>query len=153
MEYRATNAVEWLPGTWHVLATNFPMWLKGDKLQPTFTYTPLADGRLLDEVRYRRKDDGAVEKITGYDQFDDDKQMFVWRGKGLLFIARSEWQVLNVRDDGNAAIIVFNRTLFTAAGMDVISRLPNDEAAIRQYTADVLAASAVQPNPPLEWLY
>ncbi len=153
MQYRTTNAVEWLPGTWHVLATNFPMWLKGDKLQPTFTYTTLADGRLLDEVRYRRKDDGAVETITGYDQFDDDKQMFVWRGKGLLFIARSEWQVLNVRGDGNAAVIVFNRTLFTAAGMDVISRLPDDTEAIRQYTADVLAASAVQPTPPLEWLY
>lgn len=152
MQYMATNAVEWLPGRWHVLATNFPMWLKGDKLRPTFTYTVMEDGRLLDEVQYHRKDDDAVETITGYDQFDHEIGEFVWRGKGLLFIARSQWRVLDVRSDGEAAIIEFNKTLFTAAGMDVISRSPDDVAGVNQYTAEVFVNSELQPNPPLKWL-
>ena len=152
MPYTPMNAVDWLPGTWAVQASNFPLWLKGDKLAPTFTYTALDDGRLLDEVRYQRQADGRTEMITGYDRFDTATGRFLWRGKGLLFIARSEWRVLVADGDGQAAIILFSKTLFTAAGLDVISRSPDYDPAIVRYTTNALAEQGVQPLPPLKWL-
>ncbi|MCC6897030.1 MAG: hypothetical protein IT321_29695 [Anaerolineae bacterium] len=152
MQYTPMNAADWLPGTWTVQATNFPLWLKGDKLAPTFTYTALDDGRLLDEVRYQRQADGSTQTITGYDRFDTATGRFIWRGKGLLFIARSEWRVLTAADDGQTAIILFSKTLFTAAGLDVIARSSDYDPAIVSYTTAALAEQGLKPSPPLKWL-
>lgn len=153
MQYTATNAVDWLAGKWTVQATNFPMWLKGDKLRPTFTYTPLEDGRLLDEVQYQRKADNRLETITGYDQYDSETGGFVWRGKGLLTVARSKWRVLDVAETGFMAVIEFDKTLFTAAGMDVITRSSEFNPTMLQYAEAALSALGIQADPPLKWLY
>ncbi len=152
MQYTATNAVDWLSGKWTVQATNFPMWLKGDKLRPTFMYTPLEDGRLLDEVQYQRKSNGDVETITGYDQYDSQTGGFVWRGKGLLIIARSKWRVLDVAIDGQMAVIEFSKTLFTAAGIDVITRLSDFDHTMQKYAVDTMSRIGIQAEPPLKWL-
>jgi hypothetical protein len=146
------NAVTWLPGRWYIVATNFPMWLKGDRLHPTFNYTLLDEGRLLDEVRYQRARDGKPGSITGYDTVQGDGSAFVWRGKGLLFIARSYWRVENVAADGTFALIRFEKTLFTPAGVDVITRSASVDAALRS-DIDAALAQHMQPNDAaLTWL-
>lgn len=114
-----------LLGTWFICSTNFPMWLKGNKTNPTFTYTATtknsADSVLLDEVKYVKK--GETKTITGYDYPDpNDSSAFVWRGKGLLRLAKSKWKVALKDPDGQWAVIWFSKTLFTPEGVDIISR-------------------------------
>lgn len=114
-----------LVGTWFICSTNFPMWLKGDKLDPTFTYS-VADKKvsvpiLLDEVKYWKK--GKQKTLTGYDYQDQNNPLaFEWRGKGLLSLVRSHWRVALLDREGQWAVIWFSRTLFTPEGVDVISR-------------------------------
>lgn len=146
------NALDLLPGTWHLQATSFPMWLKGDKLDPTFTYTPAGEGRLLDEVRYRHADSGKPGAIVGYDRVQGDGSRFVWRGKGLLFIARSQWSVVHVAPSGDFAIIRFEKTLFTPSGVDVITRSPTVDAVLRAELDAALTQYLHPDDESLTWL-
>jgi hypothetical protein len=116
-----------LIGTWFIISTNFPMWTKGDKLSPSFTYT-LTERKgeqvLFDEVKYLK--DGRTKMIFGYDRPVKDKpNAFQWRGKGLLFIAKSNWEVRLMDEKEGWAVIWFSKTLFTAEGADIISRNKN----------------------------
>lgn len=146
------NALTWLPGRWYVVATNFPMWLKGDRLHPTFNYTPLDDERLLDEVRYQRARDGKPGIISGYDTVHGDGSAFTWRGKGLLFIARSQWRVEHVAADGAFALIRFEQTLFTPSGFDVITRSATVDAALRAAIDGALQRHIQPDDATLTWL-
>jgi len=117
-----------LVGTWFICSTNFPMWLKGDKLDPTFTYSTTTKSAsvpvLLDEVNYRKK--GELKTLTGYDyQEKDNPSAFVWRGKGLLSLVRSHWRVALLDTNGQWAVIWFSKTFFTPEGVDIISRQSN----------------------------
>ena len=117
------NLLTLLVGTWFIHSTNFPMWLKGDKLTPTFTYSAVAgkEGVLLDEVNYLKN--GKKKAIVGYDtQGANDKAIFVWRGKGLLHLLKSQWKVALWDESGQWAVIWFSKTLFTPEGVDIISR-------------------------------
>jgi len=100
------------------------MWLKGDKTHPTFTYTLMEKGGeigLLDEVTYLKK--GKKKQIIGFDRPVDESHMkFIWRGKGLLSLLTSRWEILFFNPDEEWAIIHFEKTLFTPEGYDVISR-------------------------------
>jgi len=120
-----------LLGTWFIIGSNFPMWLKGDKTSPTFTYTLMQKHRqevLLDEVKYQKK--GRTKTITGFDHPQgDNPKAFVWRGKGLLAIAKSKWEVKLIDPKGEWAVIHFSKTLFTPEGIDIISRKPKLDAA------------------------
>ncbi|CCG99638.1 hypothetical protein FAES_1628 [Fibrella aestuarina BUZ 2] len=114
-----------LVGTWFICGTNFPMWLRGDKTEPTFTYslTTKRNGTtvLLDEVRYVKN--GRSHTITGFDYPDPrDSAAFIWRGKGLLSVLRSHWRVALQDPNGQWAVIWFSKTLFTPEGVDIISR-------------------------------
>ena len=121
--------IQFLIGTWFICSTNFPMWTKGDKLNPTFNYTleeRKGETVLFDEVKYTQK--GKQKSIKGYDHHDkNDPAKFIWRGKGLLFIAKSKWQVVLKDPKGNWAVIHFSKTLFTPEGVDVICRKPQLE--------------------------
>lgn len=114
-----------LAGTWLIHSTNFPMWLKGDKTNPTFNYTVTTDKDgaeiLLDEVKYQK--DGKTKTITGYDYPDEaDAMAFVWRGKGVLGLVKSHWRIALLDTEKQWAVVVFESTLFTPSGMDVIGR-------------------------------
>jgi len=120
------NLLTLLVGTWFIHSTNFPMWLKGDKVNPTFNYSPVAkkEGVLLDEVNYLKN--GKQKSIVGYDTQDSkDTTTFVWRGKGLLYLLKSKWKVALLDDSGQWAVIWFSKTLFTPEGVDIISRTPS----------------------------
>lgn len=113
-----------LAGTWFIISTNFPMWLDGKKTNPSFTYTiSEKNGKtgLIDEVRYEKN--GKTKTIKGFDTPDEaNEQAFTWRGKGLMAIAKSEWEVRMIDTTAGWAVIWFSKTLFTPEGVDIISR-------------------------------
>lgn len=122
------SPAESLPGTWSIGATNFPMWLTGDRLSPTITYrvrreVPL---ELNDRVSYFTA--GGIEKnIDGVDRLRGHD--FIWRGKGLLALFASRWRVIGAAGDGAFVVIRFSKSLATPAGVDILVRdgLPPDE--------------------------
>lgn len=140
------NLIQTLIGTWFICSTNFPMWLKGDKTNPTFTYAAAGRKRdtkvLLDEVRYVKK--GKTKTLTGFDYQDKiESTTFVWRGKGLLSLVRSKWKVVLQDPDGQWAVIWFSKTLFTPEGVDIISRTPHLSATSLNQIKSLMAGHAL----------
>ncbi|MCD8030911.1 MAG: hypothetical protein LUF85_08870 [Bacteroides sp.] len=107
-----------LTGKWYVLYSNFPMWLKGNKKNPSFHYGVPANGSFSDTVEYVQN--GRIKKMEGTDTIQDNK--FIWRGKGLLKFVKSQWEIMDYSQKDGIAIIHFDKTLFTPQGYDVISR-------------------------------
>jgi hypothetical protein len=109
-----------LEGQWFIQFSNFPMWLKGNKTSPRFNYTLQGD-RLFDKVEYFKK--GKDKSIKGFDYpLDECNRHFEWRGKGLLCLLKSRWQIIEIDQETNWALIYFEKTLFTPEGFDVISK-------------------------------
>lgn len=111
-----------LEGTWYVHMSNFKMWLKGNKHNPAFTYT-LAEKKgkrgLTDVVTYTKKN--KTKQIIGFDRPENEQATrFTWRGKGLLALFKSRWEIVYSNKDWT--LIHFEKTLATAEGYDVISR-------------------------------
>ena len=118
------NNLKTLEGEWFIILTNFPMWQKGDKKNPTFNYEVAERDDvigLIDKVKYTQN--GRTKSINGFDKpLNAENTSFEWRGNGLLSLLSSKWQVLYLDDTENWAIIYFERTLFTPKGYDVICR-------------------------------
>lgn len=111
-------------GSWYVNMTNFPMWLKGDKTCPTLNYKVGNKGGvkgLFDEVIYL--ENGKQKSIKGFDKpLNDYLTSYVWRGKGLLWLLSSKWDLVHIDKEKQIAITHFEKTLFTPEGVDVISK-------------------------------
>ncbi len=111
-------------GSWYINMTNFPMWLKGNKSNPTLNYkVGERDGvmGLEDEVRYT--ENGKSKSIKGFDKPLDDKcTSYIWRGNGLLWLLNSKWDLVYIDKKKQIAITHFEKTLFTPEGIDVISK-------------------------------
>lgn len=110
-----------LPGTWVIAATNFPMWLTGERVDPTFTYGLVSTDPLVlsDEVAFTTSE-GEAKTILGQDTWRGEE--FVWRGKGILKVAKSRWSVSGMSEDGNVVAIVFSKSIATPAGIDIVVR-------------------------------
>jgi len=110
-----------LPGTWTIQATNFPMWLNGSRLNPRFTYTVLTPEplSLTDDVSYTTAE-GEEKHILGVDK--EHANGFTWRGKGLLKLVASHWSVTGANPEGTVLAIHFEKTRLTPAGIDIIVR-------------------------------
>ncbi len=113
-----------MEGTWYIHYSDFPMWLKGDKQYPTFTYTVKRRKGVVglkDEVRFWKNN--KAKSINGFDTPDASKPgSFVWRGDGLMALLKSKWNILYLDPTGTWAIIHFDKTLFTPEGYDVMAR-------------------------------
>lgn len=113
-------------GLWYIVFSNFPMWTKGDKLYPTFNYSIATKNGiegLSDEVKYEKN--AKLKSIKGWDKpINKDFTKFEWRGSGLLFIAKSQWEVVYMDRSQEWMLIKFEKTLFTPAGYDVVCRDP-----------------------------
>lgn len=109
-----------LNGEWYITHSNFPMWLKGTKSDPTLNYasTP-RPGVLEDIVRYAEK--GKQKVISGTDKAQNSTLVFEWRGKGLLYLLKSRWKVEYI-SERDWMILSFEKTLLTPAGHDMASR-------------------------------
>ncbi|WP_255558959.1 hypothetical protein [Salinibacterium sp. M195] len=123
-----------LPGTWSVVATNFPMWLDGTRHDPEFTYDTVAGEELTlsDTVSYTTKA-GEPKTIVGTDRLRGDE--FVWRGQGWLKVLTSRWHVVGANDTFSIIVIRFARSRLTPAGIDVLVRKDATEPAVRSTVA------------------
>jgi hypothetical protein len=124
---------ELLPGDWTVVATNFPMWLNGERLDPTFSYRLLGTDPLTleDDVAYTQPD-GTAKHVRGVDRWREEG--FVWRGTGMLRFVGSAWSVPGVSKAGTIAAIRFSKSLISPAGIDIVVRkgieFPEPRAAV-----------------------
>ena len=123
-----------LEGKWHVVQSNFAMWLKGDKINPTFNYTiesKYGITGLKDAVTYLKN--GKEVSIKGFDMPANElNTSFIWRSSFLFGWVKSRWQILYYDVVEEWAIIRFSKTLFTKAGEDVIVRDVNIADAIQK---------------------
>ena len=129
--------IEWLSEEWHVTHSTLPMWKS--KRNVRIKYTPLDASspsiprentdRLDDLVSYQSLKSDKVSTVHGVDKCastGDSRGEWDWRGKGLLMIASSHWEILGWGEEdgtGNKWIVTeFAKTLFTPAGLDVYSK-------------------------------
>ncbi|NQD97890.1 hypothetical protein [Staphylococcus xylosus] len=109
---------QYLPGTWNIIASTFKMWTSGKKTNPSITYSIIQSHplRIHDEVTYQTRN--KSKSIVGYDTLDDHE--FTWRGKGILRLFSSKWDIIYIDDE--VLIINFSATLATPSGMDILLR-------------------------------
>lgn len=142
-----------LPGTWRVQATNFPMWLSGERHSPTFTYELVSPDPLVlsDDVCWF-DGDGAEQHVLGVDRFT--AHGFLWRGRRLLSLFTSRWTVSGVSDDNDVVVIRFEKSLATPAGIDVIVRSDADVPEARALVARSAASFGLSAEDfaSLAWL-
>ncbi|MBK4346557.1 hypothetical protein [Lacisediminihabitans changchengi] len=117
----AGSLAELLPGSWHIGATNFPMWLRGDRLNPTLSYEVRSEQPLkfLDTVTYSTRA-GVRKSIVGVDTLRGDG--LVWRGRGILLPFRSHWKVEGTGPSDEFVVTRFSKSLVTPAGVDIMVR-------------------------------
>jgi len=118
--------LEELEGEWFINMSNFPMWLKGDKTNPRFNYSIVEKNSkigLSDKVDFI--ENGREKSILGYDTpLNPNYTKFRWRGKGMLKLLKSNWEIIYYDKDEEWILLYFEKTLFTPKGYDVISRKP-----------------------------
>jgi len=110
------------------------MWKKARNVN--ITYEPIANSassstddtpKLNDIVKRQELTGDKVKTIVGVDK-PAGKGAWDWRGKGLLKVASSHWEVLGYgileAEDGEQQWMVtyFAKTLFTPVGVDIYSR-------------------------------
>ncbi|MEQ9321228.1 MAG: hypothetical protein RIF41_18840 [Polyangiaceae bacterium] len=137
-------SVEDLAGKWRIVRTNFPMWLAGDKSRPCLEYGILDDRTLSDLVTFEKA--GRKKSIRGVDRQDPALSChFVWRGRGLLKLLRSDWYVVDL--DRDVAAIYFTKTLFTPEGLDVVTRAAtDDEEAVGACVERIVSEPVLEPH-------
>lgn len=128
-----TPALEWLQGTWSVTHSTLPMWRKAKNVRITYKIIPpstssgptLLDDEVCSEPTSRTWLP-QPKSIKGIDTPDGDGA-WNWRGKGLLKIASSHWEVLGWGEqeiDGvkeRWVVTWFAPSMFTPAGLDIYS--------------------------------
>ncbi len=84
--------------------------------------------RLDDIVSYQASNSDKIKTVHGVDTASGKGSgAWDWRGKGLLAIASSHWEILGYGEIGEEPWVVtyFAKTLFTPAGVDIYSRSKN----------------------------
>ncbi|KAK3676991.1 hypothetical protein LTR78_003196 [Recurvomyces mirabilis] len=129
--------VTWLTETWHVTHSSLPMWKSKRNVRIQYTPLPPSDSsiasehsdRIDDLVSYQSLDGDKVSTVHGIDKLadksGDSRDSWDWRGKGLLKVASSHWEVLGYGEEDNGrkwVVTAFASTLFTPAGIDIYSQ-------------------------------
>ncbi|TKA22795.1 hypothetical protein B0A50_07897 [Salinomyces thailandicus] len=98
--------------------------------------------RLDDLVTYQSLDSEKIQTVRGVDTCSStgtERGEWDWRGKGLLKIASSHWEVLGFGEEegtGNKWVVTeFAKTLFTPAGVDVYSK---DRSGLQEQTVQAI---------------
>ncbi|KAF2759077.1 hypothetical protein EJ05DRAFT_332001 [Pseudovirgaria hyperparasitica] len=123
-------SVEDLKGVWHVTHSTLPMWKKARNIRITYTPHQAGNGpvKINDNVSYQSLTAAKIKNVDGVDVAQDGGWSYKWRGKGLLMIASSKWEIMAFgKEHGSEneyAVTFFNKTLFTPAGVDFYSRAP-----------------------------
>ncbi|KAE8452490.1 hypothetical protein EG329_000392 [Mollisiaceae sp. DMI_Dod_QoI] len=147
--------LQWLQRTWTVTHSTLPMWRNAKNVRITYKILPPSQpgGKVcLDDTVESSPTKRTLlpqpKKIEGIDTPDPEREgAWDWRGKGLLRIASSHWEVLGWGEWGEGegqrererwVVTWFAPSLFTPAGVDVYSdrKEGGSEALVR----DVLGA-------------
>jgi hypothetical protein len=141
-----------LPGRWTVKATNFPMWLSGERREPAFEYVVLRDEPLVlaDEVTYLDPE-GRSKSIRGVDRWNG--RGFLWKMNGLrgLFV-KTRWEIAGIRQ--GLVVLRFDKSFVSPAGVDVIVAEGLDATELRSVIAADPAAFglSIAEFASLTWL-
>ncbi|OAG34913.1 hypothetical protein AYO21_10917 [Fonsecaea monophora] len=116
--------VSFLQGTWHVTHSTLPMWKNNRNVTITYTSLPQNAEQLDDLVEYQPLTSDKHKRVEGVDTPDaNTKGAYHWRGKGLLKVASSHWEILGYgEEEGGWVVTYFQKTLFTPAGIDIYAR-------------------------------
>jgi hypothetical protein len=100
------------------------MWKKSRNVSITYTPLPSQPGAWDNLVTYRPISSDKQKTVKGIETPDASvPAKWKWRGKGVLKIASSEWEVLgHGKEEGGWVVIWFEKTLFTPEGMDLLAR-------------------------------
>lgn len=114
-------SLEFLQDTWYVTHSTLPMWKESRNVSITYTLLSEPKGAINDLVQYQPLDSDKQKKVEGVDTPDEDiPAAYNWRGRKLLKIASSHWEVLGYgEDEGGWMVTYFDKTLFTPAGIDI----------------------------------
>ena len=117
-------SMDFLSGPWHVTHSTLPMWKSNKNVVITYKPLPSPPGSIDDLVTYNPLSSSKQKTVRGVDTPDATvSAKYQWRGKGLLKIASSQWEVLgHGEEEGGWMVTYFQKTLFTPAGIDVYSR-------------------------------
>ncbi|MFC5501897.1 hypothetical protein ACFPJ4_06540 [Lysinimonas soli] len=140
-----------LPGTWHLSATNLPMWLDGSRRSPEREYELLSQQPLAITDRLRFTDaKGASHTIEGTDRWAGEG--FVWRGAGRLRLNRARWSIAALDDD--VLVSHFERSRLTPAGTEVAIREGSRHPELRRLIATDLQrfGLSLEQFASLTWL-
>lgn len=122
-----------MPGRWTIKATNFPMWLTGERREPVFEYGLVREHPLTlsDTVGYLDPE-GKAKTIRGTDRWHGTG--FTWRANGLAgLVLRSHWEVAGARQ--GLLVIRFGESLATPGGVDVVVGEGVDASQLRTVIA------------------
>ncbi len=153
-------SISWLSGTWNVTHSTLPMWKSKKNVSITYKSLPsTSEGggsgesdRLDDLVSYQPLGSDKVKTVHGVDKASGKGSgAWDWRGKGLLAIASSHWEVLGYSDQGEEWVVTyFAKTLFTPAGIDIYAR---PQAMLStEVVAGIRKALSELPDPGLKEL-
>lgn len=145
---------ELLPGEWVVAASNFPMWLGGERANPRFRYEVMSLNPLVlsDEVSWVDVETGKEKSLLGADTLKGNE--FVWRGKGVLRLVSSHWSVAGASDDGTVAALRFSKSRVSPAGVDIVVRSGTEHPELRALIARATELFGLSPEDfaSLSWL-
>jgi hypothetical protein len=141
-----------IPGRWIVKATNFPMWLSGERRDPRLEYdlrraSPLT---LSETVDYEDAS-GNHKQIHGTDTWNGRGFTRKVRGIGGLLV-RSRWEVAGVRQ--GLLVIRFEKSSAIPEGIDIIVGEGVDATELRTVVAADPAGFglALEEFASLTWL-
>jgi hypothetical protein len=119
--------LEWLERQWTVTHSTLPMWRKAKNVR--ITYKVLKDGKLDDLVESVPTEKTWLPQPKAIHGVDTPSSSGVcawdWRGKGLLKIASSHWEVLGWGESEAGGkserwvVTWFEKSMFTPEGVDV----------------------------------
>lgn len=117
-------SIDFLHAAWHVTHSTLPMWKSNRNVVITYTPAEGNTGGIHDLVSYQPLDSDKRKEIHGFDTPDTEvPASYKWRGKGLLKVASSRWEILGYgHEEGGWAVTYFQKTLFTPAGIDVYAK-------------------------------
>ncbi|KAI0884549.1 uncharacterized protein GGS22DRAFT_163782 [Annulohypoxylon maeteangense] len=127
-----TPPLDWLRRTWTVTHSTLSMWRSARNVRITYAAYEPVTGANDNLVEYeKRSGKGGVKTVVGIEKPDPViPGAWTWRGKGMLAIASSHWEVLGWGErplagvDGGVerwAVTWFAPTLFTQEGVDIYS--------------------------------
>lgn len=134
-----------LPGTWHVAASNLPLWLTGEGLDPEVVHELVSEHPLVitTNVSFRTAD-GETKTIDGVDTLRGS--VFRRRGKGRLRLFPSDWEVLAQAEDGAIVVVRYAGSRSMPSGLDILVRAGNAFPNLRAMVAHATPEFGLSPE-------